>query len=861
MEATFDFKTHMEMEVNKLHGYPKKNSGNTAYARKPSMQTYYYPRPTPRDVLIEERDWNQTNTSYSGSEIYEWNLDGLTDRQLTIMVHKMLMYTTICKSVSNTDKTICKMIILGFTAVINAKAVNEGVDNLGFALVQNREDAVYTLILTILEHFSERVKKTLRNPQGIIPYSDFTYEKLIGACTQEGINLCNELKVSRQLKMNTLREKSQLGDFCTQFDLPDASKSINRETSKSESHHKKRRSRRRTREERDERRAHRKSHTFTRNRSRQNLDKIKCYKCGKFGHIAPNCKLEKLKTLDLDDDMQEKIYSFLYTSASCATADEQLELSKVHQDSNDACKCHGDICHCEHDEFYKLQSQFEDMNMFTITADNVIELLKEVTDITLREKIIQLAASKTSSSTSIPSDKKVKDEFNYSAPYSLSEEEIKFLKQNHIIYNHRLTQIESANSKGKNKVTKARGRGSYTHRRGRSSSSKTSGSSYGSSSNSPIIQRGGMSLVKLTSSSKEATSLIHLDDILENNPLYAQLRAYLSQNQSDTFASVVKEEVDDIRSYERKRRTLEDIPTIVLNELYFPGESYKTHLYYEIILTNTSSVEFQHFSRYNTNENVYNFSKMIIKQIISIKDWGISSMEERQINLNKIPTNFTYWDYINSFSKVLYYNNERHKHTWFIKVKISPDLNDLYHSDHVCYIEQIEQIYFFIEFLIPWIHIWTLKVGFTEEQIPCLYRIYYNNLWDKLMKKDPMTKSLCGQELLDFISQRIQDYGTIPHKGIIADNSVKHIARRISIQDGNKEEMIKEYLDEIRRNLLLNITHYEKSDTSMRSETSDDIADDAQEAQPCESAKSVTEDMLSKAEVCKALDLPEVRWK
>ncbi|KAG5630730.1 hypothetical protein H5410_002447 [Solanum commersonii] len=142
-------------------------------------------------------------------------------------------------------------------AVINAKAVNEGVDNLGFALVQNREDVVYTLILTILEHFSgrftsefrwykdtylsrvmelpenglefrkakfidglpslfaERVKKTLRNPQGITPYSDFTYEKLIGACTQEGINLCNELKLSRQLKMDKLREKAQLGDFCT----------------------------------------------------------------------------------------------------------------------------------------------------------------------------------------------------------------------------------------------------------------------------------------------------------------------------------------------------------------------------------------------------------------------------------------------------------------------------------------------------------------------------------------------------------------------------------------------------------------------------------------------------------------------
>ncbi|KAG5619574.1 hypothetical protein H5410_004792 [Solanum commersonii] len=189
--------------------------------------------------------------------------------------------------------------------------------------------------------------------------------------------------------------------------------------------------------------------------------------------------------------------------------------------------------------------------------------------------------------------------------------------------------------------------------------------------------------------------------MLENYPLYAQLQAYLSQKQSCTFASIAKEEAAEIKSYEKAD---------------------KTRSYYETILINTGSTEFQHFSGYNTSENIYNFSKMIIKQVISVEDWGISIMKERQISLNKVSMNFTYWDCIHAFDKVLIYNNEIHKHTWFIKVcakifveqipnwflnwwsyhgptikilpnpflklykewiKISPNLNELYHTDHI----------------------------------------------------------------------------------------------------------------------------------------------------------------------------------
>ncbi|KAG5632666.1 hypothetical protein H5410_004383 [Solanum commersonii] len=177
------------------------------------------------------------------------------------------------------------------------------------------------------------------------------------------------------------------------------------------------------------------------------------------------------------EDIHDKNYNFLYTSGSESDYDdddysesgsetEKLETTGNTQSATiDACKCRDDICSCENDEFYKLQSQFEDININTITFDNVIELLKEVPDNTLREKTIQLVANNKASSSNVV--EKSKNEFEYSTTYSLSEvnnrlskqhvvirdtsfndlkgeieqlkQEIKSLKQNQIIYDHRLT--------------------------------------------------------------------------------------------------------------------------------------------------------------------------------------------------------------------------------------------------------------------------------------------------------------------------------------------------------------------------------------------------------------------------------------
>ncbi|XP_070032092.1 uncharacterized protein, partial [Nicotiana tomentosiformis] len=368
LDSTFDYKKDVLSEFNKLRTYPKKNSkfADSSYADKPRMQTYYYNRPTPQDVLIEERDWNQTNTSYSG---FTGQLRGWWDNYLSVDERAM---------------------------VINAKATEDGIDNLGMALVANREDAVYTLILTILEHFNgrftnqnetvrtllnslrcktlsefrwykdtfmsrvmelpenkfehwkakfidglpslfaERVRKVLRGSYGEIPYADYTYGKLIEICTQEGLNLCNELRLSRQLKMDKLKERNQLGDFCTQFGLPETSTHKKKKHKyhrypNQDSPYRRKRSRYRSKEEREAKKAHRKSTRFTKNRSKRDLADIKCYKCGKFGHIAPNCKLQKLKTLGLDDELRDKVYGLLYTSGEVENLKREIKSLKQNQ--------------------------------------------------------------------------------------------------------------------------------------------------------------------------------------------------------------------------------------------------------------------------------------------------------------------------------------------------------------------------------------------------------------------------------------------------------------------------------------------------------------------------------------------------
>lgn len=108
-------------------------------------------------------------------------------------------------------------------------------------------------------------------------------------------------------------------DFCTQFGIEGPSSSKPKTGQTEERHlrkHKRRHRSKRYKEKKEEKKAHRKATRFARNFSKRDLKNIKCYKCGRFGHLAANCKADKFKALELDELTQDKLYELLYESDS-----------------------------------------------------------------------------------------------------------------------------------------------------------------------------------------------------------------------------------------------------------------------------------------------------------------------------------------------------------------------------------------------------------------------------------------------------------------------------------------------------------------------------------------------------------------
>ncbi|TMW97705.1 hypothetical protein EJD97_005117, partial [Solanum chilense] len=129
-----------------------------------------------------------------------------------------------------------------------------------------------------------------------------------------------------------------------------------------------------------------------------------CYKCERIGHYVRDCKVkDKIKSLNLDENIKDSLCKILLNSSSEGSRHDNSEDEESHTSENlrvlhnedyipsseeEWLPCQiGQPCEDKEqdtDEFYKLYSQFKDLNINVISSDDWVEMLKMIDDPTIR---------------------------------------------------------------------------------------------------------------------------------------------------------------------------------------------------------------------------------------------------------------------------------------------------------------------------------------------------------------------------------------------------------------------------------------------------------------------------------------------
>ncbi|GAV91269.1 LOW QUALITY PROTEIN: zf-CCHC domain-containing protein, partial [Cephalotus follicularis] len=126
--------------------------------------------------------------------------------------------------------------------------------------------------------FAKKMKSKYREKHKcVVPYETLTYGNIVSTITKTGLEVCNAIKMGKQIKRDSKTYKKELGDFCTQFEYYKSSRKKTRF----------------------------KTNNFqkpTNDFQKTNSNSFTCYNCGKSGHTSRYCKIRKqIKKLDLSE--------------------------------------------------------------------------------------------------------------------------------------------------------------------------------------------------------------------------------------------------------------------------------------------------------------------------------------------------------------------------------------------------------------------------------------------------------------------------------------------------------------------------------------------------------------------------------
>ena len=132
----------------------------------------FYQRPTPPDLQFEEKQTKQN--SYNNCEVYSWNIDGLSEHEILIVLRQMQMAATAYLTESD-NHNAAQVLLTGFTGTLRYWWENFLTEQERFYVMnsmteEGEQDAVIKLVHTITKYFvgnpnffAERKSEILQN--------------------------------------------------------------------------------------------------------------------------------------------------------------------------------------------------------------------------------------------------------------------------------------------------------------------------------------------------------------------------------------------------------------------------------------------------------------------------------------------------------------------------------------------------------------------------------------------------------------------------------------------------------------------------------------------------------------------------
>ncbi|CAL9028495.1 unnamed protein product, partial [Prunus brigantina] len=171
--------------------------------------------------------------------------------------------------------------------------------------------------------FAHKIRTVLSNELGHIDYDNLTYGNIISTINQEGMKMCIDMKINKQIQSERKSTKYELGNFCEQYGLFTPPSRKNKHSSPRHIRKKRHFERRKDSYQNNEfyrkskfhpKKSWSKDKNFKKKSFKKSIDKskVKCFKCQKFGHYANKCKVKDvIRQLQITDEERAKLIKVL----------------------------------------------------------------------------------------------------------------------------------------------------------------------------------------------------------------------------------------------------------------------------------------------------------------------------------------------------------------------------------------------------------------------------------------------------------------------------------------------------------------------------------------------------------------------